>query len=181
MGSKCRPDRRVENRLAHRYRRFVPASTSCASMWGMSTTRWSTIGIAISAWRASASPTRSTVRAAGAARHSRCLTVPARDRPGAVHEVSCPRADRELRRLHEQGWDELIRHDGVAARRSADRRSADYLAKNFPEQPRPKPVVVPGDVKVPSENGSCRRSVAAARSGARARTARSGGPACSPT
>ena len=46
-----------------------------------------------------------------------------------------------------QGWDELI---GTMVSLPAAERSAisEYLAANFPEQPRPKPVVLPGAVKV---------------------------------
>src|SRR5215831_8038573 len=46
-----------------------------------------------------------------------------------------------------QDWDQLI---GTMVSLPPAQKSevADYLAKNFPEQPRPKPVVVPGDVKV---------------------------------
>src|SRR5215467_1951790 len=41
-----------------------------------------------------------------------------------------------------QGWEELI---GTMVSLPAAERSqiGDYLAKNFPEQPRPKPVVLP--------------------------------------
>jgi virginiamycin B lyase len=46
-----------------------------------------------------------------------------------------------------QGWEELI---GTMVSLPPAQRSeiGEYLAKNFPEQPRPKPVVLPGDVKV---------------------------------
>jgi hypothetical protein len=49
--------------------------------------------------------------------------------------------------FNEQGWDELI---GTMVSLPASQKSeiTAYLAKNFPEQPRPKPVVLPGDVKV---------------------------------
>src|SRR3954471_14713575 len=45
------------------------------------------------------------------------------------------------------GWEELI---GTMVALPAAQKSeiADYLAKNFPEQPRPTPVVVPGPVNV---------------------------------
>ena len=46
-----------------------------------------------------------------------------------------------------QDWDQLI---GTMVSLPPAQKSeiAEYLAKNFPEQPRPKPVVLPGDVKV---------------------------------
>src|SRR5581483_8569365 len=46
-----------------------------------------------------------------------------------------------------QGWEELF---GTMIAVPAEQRAAiaDYLAKNFPEQPRPKPVVVPGAMTV---------------------------------
>ena len=49
--------------------------------------------------------------------------------------------------FNQQGWDELI---GTMVSLPAAQKSeiTAYLAKNFPEQPRPKPVVLPGDVKV---------------------------------
>src|SRR5579884_662992 len=44
-------------------------------------------------------------------------------------------------------WDQLI---GTMVSLPAAQKGeiVEYLAKNFPEQPRPKPVVLPGDVKV---------------------------------
>jgi len=46
-----------------------------------------------------------------------------------------------------QDWDQLI---GTMVKLPPAEKGeiTDYLAKNFPEQPRPKPVVLPGDVKV---------------------------------
>src|SRR5262245_40664465 len=46
-----------------------------------------------------------------------------------------------------QGWEELT---STMIEMPADQRSviADYLAKNFPEQPRPPAVLIPGPAKV---------------------------------
>src|ERR1700704_4374760 len=46
-----------------------------------------------------------------------------------------------------QGWQDLF---GTMVGLPNDRRGivADYLAKNYPEQPRPPAVVIPGDVSV---------------------------------
>ena len=46
-----------------------------------------------------------------------------------------------------QGWEELF-STMVALPASDKTEVADYLAKNFPEQPRPEPVIVPGSVHV---------------------------------
>src|SRR5207248_10545344 len=47
-----------------------------------------------------------------------------------------------------QEWTDLF---GTMVKLSNDQRDlvAEYLAKNFPPQPRPKPVVVPGPMSVP--------------------------------
>jgi virginiamycin B lyase len=46
-----------------------------------------------------------------------------------------------------QGWDELF--STMVALPTAERSQvADYLARNFPEQPRPAPVVIPGPMRV---------------------------------
>src|SRR5438105_4481386 len=46
-----------------------------------------------------------------------------------------------------QGWEELI---GTMVVLPADQKAevTEYLAKNFPEQPRPAPVLIPGPVNV---------------------------------
>src|SRR6185369_12079674 len=46
-----------------------------------------------------------------------------------------------------QGWEELF-GTMVALPKDQKREVAAYLAKNFPEQPRPSPVVLPGSVTV---------------------------------
>jgi len=46
-----------------------------------------------------------------------------------------------------QGWEELFA-TMVALPPAEKTEIAEYLAKNFPEQPRPKPVVIPGAVRV---------------------------------
>ena len=89
-----------------------------------------------------------TVRAADAARH---LTLP--DGPGKeTVQAQCTKCHAlgliaNSGGFTKQGWDELI---GTMVSLPAAQKSeiSDYLAKNFPEQPRPKPVVLPGDVKV---------------------------------
>ena len=70
-----------------------------------------------------------------------------RHRAGAVHEVPRARPDRQLRRISRGRMGRAVRHDGRAADRS-EGAVAGYLAKNFPEQPRPPPVVIPGPVNV---------------------------------
>src|SRR5262245_38659215 len=46
-----------------------------------------------------------------------------------------------------QGWEELF-SSMVALPATEKTEVAEYLAKNFPEQPRPKPVLIPGVVRV---------------------------------
>ena len=114
----------------------------------MSTTRWSTIGIAILCL-ASIGVARQ-VNAQGRGRGAP-LTLP--DGPGKeTVQAQCTKCHAlgliaNSGGFTKQGWDELI---GTMVSLPTAQRSeiSDYLAKNFPEQPRPKPVVLPGDVKV---------------------------------
>jgi virginiamycin B lyase len=114
----------------------------------MSTTRWSTIGITILCLASIgvARQVNGQGRGRGAA-----LTLP--DGPGKLILLNTCTLCHDLGRVAnsggftKQGWDELI---GTMVSLPAAQRSetSDYLAKSFPELPRPKPVVLPGDVKV---------------------------------
>ena len=57
----------------------------------------------------------------------------------------------------------------------------EYLIKNFPERPRPPAVIIAGPVKARIDCGTCRRKARARTIRAPPKTARSGGPASSPT
>ncbi|MGE5836996.1 MAG: hypothetical protein ACM4AI_21155, partial [Acidobacteriota bacterium] len=114
----------------------------------MSTTRWSTVGVAILCLTGAgvARQVNGQGRGRGAP-----LTLP--DGPGKeTVQSQCTKCHSlgliaNSGGFTKQGWDELI---ATMVSLPAAQRSevSDYLAKNFPEQPRPKPVVVPGDVKV---------------------------------
>src|SRR3954454_21059988 len=109
----------------------------------MSTTRWSTIGIAILCLASVgiAHQVNGQGRGRGAA-----LTLP--DGPGKeTVQSQCTKCHAlgliaNSGGFTKQGWDELM---GTMAPLPAAQRSesSDYLAKNFPGQPRPKPVVLP--------------------------------------
>jgi virginiamycin B lyase len=117
-------------------------------MWRMSTTRWSTVGIAILCLASigAARQVNGQGRGRGAA-----FTLP--DDPGKdTVQAQCTKCHAlgliaNSGGFTKQGWDELI---GTMVSLPPAQRSeiGDYLAKHFPEQPRPKPVLLPGDVKV---------------------------------
>jgi virginiamycin B lyase len=56
-----------------------------------------------------------------------------------------------------EGWEQLF-GTMIAVPKEQATVLADYLAKNFPEQPRPPAVVIPGSVTVSFRNGTFQRS-----------------------
>ncbi len=114
----------------------------------MSTTRLSTIGIALLCLT-----TIGVARQVSGQGRGRGAAVTLPDGPGKdAVQSQCTKCHAlgliaNSGGFTKQGWDELI---GTMVSLPAAQRSeiADYLAANFPEQPRPKPVVLAGDVKV---------------------------------
>jgi virginiamycin B lyase len=111
-------------------------------------TLWRTIGAAllISACVGVAGPARGQGRGRG-----QSLTLP--DGPGKeTVQTQCTKCHAlgliaSSGGFARQGWEDLF--GTMVALAPADKAQvADYLAKNFPEQPRPAPVVIPGPVRV---------------------------------
>ena len=98
-----------------------------------------------------------------------------------LFQVPRARAHRQFRRIHARGLGAAVRHDGRGAE-GAGRVLADYLAKNFPEQPRPPAVLIPGERDGLVQGvGPADARLAARTIRSRRRTARSGTRGCLPT
>src|SRR5262249_12530669 len=87
---------------------------------------------------------------AGPRRQGQCHAARRRrESPGRdlLRQLSPARQHRQFRRLHRDGWQQLIA-TMIVLPKDQDNGILDYLAKNFPELPRPKPVLLAGGAKV---------------------------------
>jgi len=114
----------------------------------MSTTRWTTIAIGLLCLAAIGVSRQADGQGRG---RGGAMTLP--EGPGKdIVQAQCTKCHAlgliaNSGGYTKQDWEQLF-STMVALPPAEKAEVGDYLAKNFPEQPRPKPVVIPGDVKI---------------------------------